>query len=601
MRQLGHAVAESHSEMVRWREQSLEYEQAAARFEALDLENSMLRDQAAKLAAIESTVSWRVTRPLRTLRRAQLRRGHSDARQAHITDDAEATTLVFSAERDLREALARRLVQAATVLLPAETVEVKTDLRTARVAIERAVAASDAPIRAKVWLALVAADGSYPDKPAVDRAARLLRMHGPSALGDELFRRFGEALRAGRRPTSGLHVVHDGLVVDVSHTVSHDLHTGIQRVVRETVSRWLDAGHEMSLVHFDVATRWPRLLAGAEARRLVTWRDHLSPSGARMIQRTPRYASDDVVVPWGSRLILPELVAEPDRCESYRSAASAGVLRSFSLIGYDLIPMTAAETVSDGISATFGHYLSMVKCADRVAAISRSSARDFAAFAQMAASQGLPGPEVVAYELPTEVPELSDEMIEKARVTLGVGAGPLVLVVGSHEPRKNQVAVLEAAERLWAHGADFELLLIGGSGWKGEEFDEVVEHLRSLGRPLKVRKRSSETELWAAYRLARFTVFPSLLEGFGLPVAESLASGTPVITSNYGSMAEIAELGGSLLVDPRDIDALEREMSHLLEDDDALDRLREEAAKRPAQTWSDYAVELWRFFVEMAP
>jgi glycosyltransferase involved in cell wall biosynthesis len=174
----------------------------------------------------------------------------------------------------------------------------------------------------------------------------------------------------------------------------------------------------------------------------------------------------------------------------------------------------------------------------------------------------------------------------------------LIVAVGSHEPRKNHLAVLEAAERLWARGETFELLFIGGSGWKGEEFDELVASLLSDGRPIIVRKRCSEEELWTAYSLARFTIFPSLLEGFGLPVAESLASGTPAITSAHGSMAEIAEGGGCLVVDPRDIDSLEGAMAQLLQDDGLLERLRREAASRPSWTWDDYAGELWRFLVE---
>src|SRR5207344_3187164 len=116
--------------------------------------------------------------------------------------------------------------------------------------LEAALRDSAVPTRAKAWLALVAADGSYPDKPTVDRTARLLRMEGPRAVTGEVLRRFTSAVEAGRRTTAGLEIVHDGIVVDVSHTVSHDLHTGIQRVVRETISRWLEDGHDINLVNF---------------------------------------------------------------------------------------------------------------------------------------------------------------------------------------------------------------------------------------------------------------------------------------------------------------------------------------------------------------
>ena len=136
------------------------------------------------------------------------------------------------------------------------------------------------------------------------------------------------------------------------------------------------------------------------------------------------------------------------------------------------------------------------------------------------------------------------------REGLELGSVPMVLIVGSHEPRKNHVAVLLAAERLWREGSAFHLVFVGSTGWRSERFDGLVGRLVAAGRSVQVLRRVSEETLWAAYRAARFTVFPSLAEGFGLPVAESLASGTPVVTSNFGSMAEIGQAGGALLVDP---------------------------------------------------
>ena len=158
--------------------------------------------------------------------------------------------------------------------------------------------------------------------------------------------------------------------------------------------------------------------------------------------------------------------------------------------------------------------------------------------------------------------------------------------------------MLEAAERLWTAGARYELLFVGGSSWKSEAFDDLARRLESLGRPVRIVRRASEEELWAAYRLARFTVFPSLLEGFGLPVAESLASGTPAITSRHGSTAEIADAGGCLLVDPYDVTAIETAMDRLLRDDVLLERLRAEARARRTSTWAEYADAVWSFLVE---
>jgi glycosyltransferase involved in cell wall biosynthesis len=111
----------------------------------------------------------------------------------------------------------------------------------------------------------------------------------------------------------------------------------------------------------------------------------------------------------------------------------------------------------------------------------------------------------------------------------------------------------------------------------------------------------SDDLLWAAYRLARCTVFPSLSEGFGLPVAESLGSGTPVVTANFGSMREIAASGGALLVDPRDDHDLAAAMRRLLTDDALHRRLSEHARALPPRTWDEYAAETWRYLVGGVP
>jgi glycosyltransferase involved in cell wall biosynthesis len=99
--------------------------------------------------------------------------------------------------------------------------------------------------------------------------------------------------------------------------------------------------------------------------------------------------------------------------------------------------------------------------------------------------------------------------------------------------------------------------------------------------------------LGCLYRLAHCTLFPSLSEGYGMPVAESLTAGTPVITSGFGSMAEIAADGGALTIDPRDDDALTDAWDRLLTDPVLHARLRAEALARPFRSWAEYGDEVW--------
>jgi len=162
------------------------------------------------------------------------------------------------------------------------------------------------------------------------------------------------------------------------------------------------------------------------------------------------------------------------------------------------------------------------------------------------------------------------------------------------------LAVLAASELLWKRGDEFELLFIGGAAMPlSVPFDVEVDRLRALGRSVSVIRNGSDAILERAYRDARFSVFVSLHEGFGLPIGESLAAGTPVIATNFGSMAEIARDGGCVTVDPRNDEVIAEAMHELLTDDIRLHRLEREAAARPSRTWDDYADELWSAITEV--
>ncbi len=148
-----------------------------------------------------------------------------------------------------------------------------------------------------------------------------------------------------------------------------------------------------------------------------------------------------------------------------------------------------------------------------------------------------------------------------------------------------------------ARASAFRLCFVGGRAWGSEDFGRRVAELSAARRPIDVFSGVDDEFLAAAYELARFTVFPSFNEGFGLPVGESLALGTPVITANYGSMAEIAADGGALTVDPRDDHAIADAMRQLLTDDALLAELESQARDRPSRTWDDYARETWAVLV----
>ncbi len=329
-------------------------------------------------------------------------------------------------------------------------------------------------------------------------------------------------------------------IVDVHRTARTKLATGIQRVVRKTIQRW--------------AVRQDVVLAGWHSdysglRPLLAPEIENALHGTSPHSRRPRKRV--FLVPWRSVYILPELAIESDR------TARIGALAQFSgngtrVIGYDCVPLTSAETTGAGMGAAFARNLTAVAWFDRIATISVAAAVEYGGWDRMLVGAGLTGPEVREVMLPIVAEGSESEITEASRTALLEGDLPLLLCVGSHEPRKNHLAVLSAADRLWREGRRFSLVFIGGNAWDSLAFEHEVDRLRAEGRPVRTISAVTDELLWSAYRLAACTVFPSLNEGYGLPVAESISVGTPVVTSGFGSMREIAETGGALLIDPRD-------------------------------------------------
>ncbi len=433
----------------------------------------------------------------------------------------------------------------------------------------------------RAWLALAVIDGWLPGGDLVRATARAAALDGvPAALRKAIWSGpLPRVLDSG--PWREVQVVTDRVLVDVHHTAQTGFATGIQRVTREVTRRWAHTHHPL-MIGWTADLGSVRALSPAEARRAF-W------GGPAVDVPT----DDPIVVPWKCSYLLPELAAEVDRTGRLQALAcySGSSLR---VIGYDLVPVTTAETSHEGLVPGFARNLAALRHATCVVPISEAAAGEYRGWRAMLGGTGLPGPVIEPVVLPAEAPAEDPQATASARTRLTLGNLPLVLVVGSHEPRKNHVAVLHAAELLWREGHRFSLTFIGGNSWNSEDFLAGVAALQLAGRPVETIAAAGDDLLWGAYRTARFTVFPSINEGFGLPVAESLATGTPVITSNYGSMREIADAGGgALLVDPRDDHSIADAMRTLLTDDDELARLHDQALSRPRKTWDEYAEQTW--------
>ncbi len=162
--------------------------------------------------------------------------------------------------------------------------------------------------------------------------------------------------------------------------------------------------------------------------------------------------------------------------------------------------------------------------------------------------------------------------------------GDYVLAVGTLEPRKNLARLAEATQR-----TGLELRVVGARGWGG--VDVRANGLRWLGEV-------SDEELATLYRGALCVAYPSLYEGFGIPVLEAMASGVPVVTSAGGATEEVAG-GAAVLVDPRDPDSIAAGIGEAIERRDELVPLGRMRAR--AFSWAATAEAVACVYRELAP
>ncbi len=175
---------------------------------------------------------------------------------------------------------------------------------------------------------------------------------------------------------------------------------------------------------------------------------------------------------------------------------------------------------------------------------------------------------------------------------------PLVLGVGTLEPRKNHLGLIKAFYQAQAGSGSRKgkqqqqrpamLALAGGSGWLYDETRQLVADLK-LEKKVRFLGRVSELELITLYSLADVFAFPSFFEGFGVPPLEAMACGAPVITSNTSSLPEVVG-DAALLVDPHDTNELARAITRLIEDEQLREELRQKGYEQVKQySWPDSA------------
>lgn len=405
-----------------------------------------------------------------------------------------------------------------------------------------------------------------PGKLASDLAPVLTHCESASALLEASSESLRRNLMVNTTPT---------MFIDLSEVVHVDYGTGIHRVVRNLARELMDmsgnGGYRcvpacMDTNGYRIALEYAREQLGA---------GHFT--GGQV-----------AFAPGDALLLLDSAWSEPERfAPVFRAAEESGA----EIVGYvyDLIPLLYPDTCVPFMPLVFRRWLEhTVRASHAIVCISRSTADDLIAFITKNGLQHRPGLRIHYAHLGSDLDGTS--LGEPGQVVHDVfaSARPTFLMVGTLEPRKGHIEVLDAFDELWANGCDLGLSLIGKPGWKMERFVERLQSHPEFKKRLHWLERPNDADLDFAYRHAAALIQASHAEGFGLPLLEATRCGTPIVCSDIPVFREIVGDGASFF-EPRSVEALKQVVRGFME-------RREPPASLPSRvrTWHDAAEDLVR-------
>ena len=180
------------------------------------------------------------------------------------------------------------------------------------------------------------------------------------------------------------------------------------------------------------------------------------------------------------------------------------------------------------------------------------------------------------------------------RKRLGISDN-FILFVGTMEPRKNLFRLILSFARLLTDGKPYQLVILGKKGWGYHSVFRLIEELKIADHVI-FTGYLNETDKLLLMKKATLFVYPSLYEGFGLPLLEALSSGVPAVTSNVSSLPEIAG-ESAILVDPYDTYAIYNAIKKLLSDEKLRARLTEKAKIQAKKfSWQTAALQTMKIY-----
>jgi glycosyltransferase involved in cell wall biosynthesis len=382
------------------------------------------------------------------------------------------------------------------------------------------------------------------------------------------------------------------ILLDVTSACTSSLNTGIQKTIRGLFKAlepraevtplvwndWLRSYAQLTPRQRRFLTRPFSASSGTTAAPDRASRSLTARAAASLSALTHRFS-------WQPAAARDSLLIIPDVFRDHRSRVLPILLQRSGVplvaFAHDVIPLTHPEISEHSRQSGFESYARALASAERVICVSNQTRTDL-----VRAWKRLNLGAVPTTVIPWPVHEHSPSPPPRRDP-------PQILCVSTLEKRKNHQTLFSAARQLHASGVRFELTLVGRTTktW-GPRVLTGMEGLRKDGVSVRWLKHVDETRLSELYQSCRFTIYPSLEEGFGLPIMESLACHRPCICGANGALGEIAEGGGCLQVDQTSAEALAKAMKTLLLDEGQYTDLVAQASRRKFGNWDGYAAAL---------
>jgi glycosyltransferase involved in cell wall biosynthesis len=384
------------------------------------------------------------------------------------------------------------------------------------------------------------------------------------------------------------------LIVDVTNSCRDPANSGVVRVTRQ-LSRMLQKRLDPLFVMWDFESQQYVMPGGMGYHCLKQF------NGPNVPEIAQTYLSLGEVPPTLDQFLAthPEINQRPKvflfaetildpRCNAAlnyvksRHWETAGIL-------YDLIPMLYPEYCGKDVKACFVSYLAMMARLDQTIGISEYSAQ---CFRDYCSKNGITSGKVTAVMLPGEFGQ------QRRNKRIGAVTAQLkLLCVSTLEPRKNHRSLLQACQILSERHPDiaWELTLVGNRYEGAPEIYRAVEALAAQDDRVQWLGVVDDQTLHQLYNQASLTVYSSLVEGFGMPILESIWHGRPCLCHHQGVMAELAaQTPGCLAVDMADPEAIATQLAQLAQNQGLLQNLTQAACHSSLKTWHHYIDEVFQ-------